>query len=286
MEWKVIFPINYIQDRIYNTVNYSNNHFDNSNTGDLSDYKSAVTEKVYFALLGFCLNIMPTKKFTSVTSTEKSELYLVDPTEANKLSMYGSNIAKIIFGPTHMGYYDDLVFEIDVRIHDMSIHNGITCMDYGRMGTSYDSCVLNEMEKFLLKWYKCLPPWFPKNSTLTCEYGKIMEINDNNLTMSTQFLKFIDGFGMDILKLCLPPCVSMHFKLNEISHITNKIDNAILKIKVKDEIKVHTDVYAYDIFNLVVDLGSSLGLWLGLSALSIFDALVEFCMATIRKYYH
>ena len=29
-----------IQDRIYNTVNYSNNHFDSSNTGDLSDYKS------------------------------------------------------------------------------------------------------------------------------------------------------------------------------------------------------------------------------------------------------
>ena len=28
-------------------------------------------------------------------------------------------------------------------------------------------------------------------------------------------------------------------------------------------------------FNLVVDLGSALGLWLGLSALSIFDLVVD-----------
>ena len=36
-----------------------------------------------------------------------------------------------------------------------------------------------------------------------------------------------------------------------------------------------TDVLAYDEFSLIVDLGSALGLWLGLSALSIFDIILE-----------
>ena len=92
--------------------------------------------------------------------------------------------------------------------------------------------------------------------------------------------------GVDTLKPCLSPCVSMHFKLNEISHDSNRPHNAALTVKMKDEMIVYTDVYAYDIFNLIVDLGSSLGLWLGLSALSIFDTLVEFYTATKRKYYH
>ena len=35
-------------------------------------------------------------------------------------------------------------------------------------------------------------------------------------------------------------------------------------------------VVAYDMFNFVVDVGSSLGLWLGLSILNMSDAMVNF----------
>ena len=39
---------------------------------------------------------------------------------------------------------------------------------------------------------------------------------------------------------------------------------------------VITDTYAYDMFSLVVDLGSALGLWLGLSAVDIFGSTLDF----------
>ena len=275
-----------IQDTIYNT-GYTNILVVNSN-GDLSDYNLADTEKVYFAPLGFCLFIEPTKKFTSVNKIhEKSVLYLLDPLVNNKLGVFGTNFDKISFGPTNVaGYYEGKDFQIEVNIHDLSIQDGKACLDYERMGTSYDSCVLNEMKLFLLEWFKCLPPWFPENNTLTCEEGKVMEINDENSRIINQFKKFINGQGMDILKPCLPPCVTMHFKLYEVRHMTGNIDGAFVQVKIKDEIKVNKDVYAYDIFSLVVDLGSSLGLWLGLSALSIFDNLIEFYKTTKRKYYH
>ena len=39
--------------------------------------------------------------------------------------------------------------------------------------------------------------------------------------------------------------------------------------------KVTTHHKAYSLFDLIVDIGSSLGLWIGLSALGVFDLLIE-----------
>ena len=41
----------------------------------------------------------------------------------------------------------------------------------------------------------------------------------------------------------------------------------------------------YTHFDFIVDVGSSLGLWLGLSALAIFDNLVECLRVVKNKYY-
>ena len=38
---------------------------------------------------------------------------------------------------------------------------------------------------------------------------------------------------------------------------------------------VFEDVNNYDEFSLIVEVGSSLGLWIGLSALAVFDLLME-----------
>ena len=51
---------------------------------------------------------------------------------------------------------------------------------------------------------------------------------------------------------------------------------------MNNEVQVITDAYAYDMFELVVDLGSALGLWLGLSALSIFDYFVV-CYGNLKQ---
>ncbi len=42
-------------------------------------------------------------------------------------------------------------------------------------------------------------------------------------------------------------------------------------LKAINKVTVYTDVYGYDALSLIVDLGSAMGLWLGLCALSILD---------------
>ena len=59
-------------------------------------------------------------------------------------------------------------------------------------------------------------------------------------------------------------------------YLTNFLYNAHLDIRVEEEVAVITDVYSHDLFNLVVDFGSALGLWLGFSALSFIDYTVKF----------
>ena len=46
----------------------------------------------------------------------------------------------------------------------------------------------------------------------------------------------------------------------------------------KKIVKVEKKVVAYTWFNFIIDVGSSLGLWLGLSALSIIDQAIEALM--------
>ena len=41
------------------------------------------------------------------------------------------------------------------------------------------------------------------------------------------------------------------------------------------KVMVYTQMQSYSLFDLVVDLGSSLGLWLGISALGIVDFIIQ-----------
>ena len=40
---------------------------------------------------------------------------------------------------------------------------------------------------------------------------------------------------------------------------------------------------AYDMFDLVVEVGSSLGLWIGLSAIGLFDLALQFYVSGFKK---
>ena len=42
-----------------------------------------------------------------------------------------------------------------------------------------------------------------------------------------------------------------------------------------EEVKVYEKVFNYSLFQFIIDVGSSIGLWLGLSALSIYDIIVQ-----------
>ena len=74
----------------------------------------------------------------------------------------------------------------------------------------------------------------------------------------------------------MSPCLKMNIGLKKTTHSTNNRKYAKMSFVTKGEVVVYKDTYSYDTFNLIVDIGSALGLWLGLSVLCIFDKFVEF----------
>ena len=152
------------------------------------------------------------------------------------------------------------------------------CTTYGEKGDfkSYADCVAAEHKEVFKPILGCSVPWLsapgdPESCKEPIQHGpKWTQMVDgviNAIQMSTI---------MSQSKTCLKPCL----ELRAISEImsTGPPENkgyGRIVLNLKKTVKVTRHEKAYGLFELVVDAGSSLGLWIGLSALGIFDLVAD-----------
>ena len=74
---------------------------------------------------------------------------------------------------------------------------------------------------------------------------------------------------------CKKPCKKMTNKITVISDTFLTGSRTYFKFRFKETVRVEKKVVVYTWFDFIVDVGSSLGLWLGLSALGITDLGIE-----------
>ena len=96
--------------------------------------------------------------------------------------------------------------------------------------------------------------------------------------------RIVEGRKIDAHGECMKPCKSLKASMRKTFHLATRIQNAILSYDILNSVTVHTDIYDYDLFDLVVDLGSELGLWLGMSALCIYDFILIIYKNIIKKF--
>ena len=82
-------------------------------------------------------------------------------------------------------------------------------------------------------------------------------------------------------KKCKNPCKKMTNTLTLVDD--SRAGLTTLELRFKKTVRVEKKVVVYTWFNFIVDVGSSLGLWLGLSALGITDLAIEAFMV-VRKW--
>ena len=246
---------------------------------DNSSDTNQSSEKHFLFPHGFCmkLSIARPMNWIKIWSTNKVKISFVDPAEENDIHTEETINAQVTIGPVTDSFFEKMGYVIEYERNDHSINEGITCTDYETLGTSYGTCLNNILKEEMRAEYGCNPPWVPgHNSTQECKQNID---KDKEKIEKKPIFRYINELlwnrEPDLFKKCLPPCISMTIKFHQVVYSTNRLNAAYFNAKSSDYVRVLKEVYSYDIFSLTVDLGSALGLWMGLSLLSILDYILD-----------
>ena len=205
-------------------------------------------------------------------SVKETSFFIVDPFLSTSIRLMGPNNEMLNFGSKSNGVYTRFYFHVKINLHDSRINDGLTCTDYEKYGTTYGECTKDMIMNVMVKHFNCVFPWLKDGPYKTCEK---IEINQTIYDLLYDIGGYLLNRKTKYLPLCKPPCQTMKFNIRKIDS-WKRLESGRLEFSIDDEVAVHTDTSAYDIFSLVVDLGSALGLWLGLSAVSIFGSVVDY----------
>ena len=256
---------------------YGNITYDLLFDSDYSSFKSFLseTENRFLPNHGLCKMLTDSNSGVYVNAPMRSIVLIIDPYMENSLRVIEMERGRLYFGPTYDNLFDSSAYNVEYRFHDSKIHDGQSCTDYERLDSSYSDCIEDIMKSLFIESYGCLPPWFPSNKGMMCKIEK--EILEDSKVILEDFIDFMLGRDVKLFKSCLPPCLKMSIGIKMTTYNIHQRSHAKICFRTKEEVIVYKDTYSYDVFNLGVDIGSALGLWLGLSVLCIFDNFMEFC---------
>ena len=248
--------------------------------------KGGTYNKVFSNNYGYCMHLDNNNTFAGdISATKQSFAVMADPYKLNNLNIYEMENTRVTFGPTNNQQYEFQNFEPKISLYDSRIKDGISCIDYERINSSYGQCIKDAMRRRLLHCFGCLPLWFPGNSGEGCEVDKDVHVQDDILyeEVFQDIWELTGGKEIEYLKVCLPPCMSMEVIILKTEHLRNFPDYSVSSFKFKRDVLVYTDIFAYDEFSLIVDFGSAMGLWLGLSALNFLDYALSICSFLFQR---
>ena len=238
---------------------------------------------------GFCTRYKMKKqlfddgRMTFLQSKEK-HLFIIDP-DQHLYYMINTGMVKgdtINTKAKHTRYYF-----IDLEEEQRDSKDG-ACMIYGRghQFLSYADCIEQEQDKLFSPLSGCQVPWLVPEEKLqkTCK-GKVNFTEANYQVFKAMIKKIILSTKSGVAAVypnCLIPCntVNINVKLAK----EESAETTELVLTFKETVKVIKYVQAYGMFDLVVEVGSCLGLWIGLSALGLLDLLLDAFGSLMKMY--
>jgi hypothetical protein len=218
---------------------------------------------------GYCLKSSRFGKRLEIVSKKKQlTVFLVHSSTDARISYDKSMHTMIELVSSTLGYVK--VYEISYEILDNTIHDGTKCTDYRQQEETYGKCNYRVFESYLVSNYGCYLPWMNVKEGKQCEVdipvGRL-ELQDD---IYANIFDLTSGLKIDMMAQCLPSCYQVKVKWEEKEHLI--LDKHAFFLYINDHVKsVRTKkaVYSFDIFMLMVELGSALGLWLGITNLII-----------------
>ena len=208
------------------------------------------------------------------------DIYITDP---SKRVYYA--ISEASFTGDRIGYAVDedlgnraLYYHLEVEERVLNKDNpDEDCTDYGSESHpgSYADCFDAAHQAEFFPLLGCMPPWMSKNRQ--CE-GNISNKPNNyfeNTTMDTLLYGGLTGLEY-ALDACKVPCHQMKITSRLLKELAIKgTGRPTLTLNFDRRVEKHYNIQNYDAFDFIVEVGSALGLWLGLCVASIFDLILD-----------
>ena len=154
----------------------------------------------------------------------------------------------------------------------------------------FDKCVNDKILNTIGKPLGCIPPWMSPHNHCNGTYE--YDFAEKNIPDFTwEFVETPLALrNMNLELTCRKHCsaTTATIQLVEVRRKTSLFEfSSEVNIAFKQEAKLKEKVLNYSVSEFFVDVGSSLGLWLGLSVLSLYDLGVQtFGIASsVRKYF-
>ena len=196
-------------------VDYSKFKASVSSTGKIDASSETETERRYLAPFGFCRRLKQLEIAFSVSANKSLFMTFVDPLRSNQIMITPMENGLMGVGKHNKDIYTGYNYELNLQIYDSKLSDGMTCFNYEQHGSSYGECIETAMRENLMKWYNCLPPWFPTNKTqLTCEANKEIPNPKPDVLANIldEFFCLYTGYELSMFKQCKLPCLTMSLK--------------------------------------------------------------------------
>ena len=152
--------------------------------------------------------------------------------------------------------------------------NDGSCTDYpSQTHQNYAACIDAEMRERILPVLGCMVPWMAQANSCQGPFLRLPEHKDLLDWIFVMVLNSIGGKQYESKK-CPLPCKILSVKSTFLQ--TEELpegDANYFILFFSNDVQVRRIVLAYGLDDLLVEVGSCLGLWLGLSVVGIYDII-------------
>ena len=137
--------------------------------------------------------------------------------------------------------------------------------------TDFQECVEEKVQDFFGNHFDCVPPWWSVNNQCSETYS--LNTFNEDVFFEEFFMPLYIFAHNKIETACKKSCRSSRYKIYE-REIVNEGYFRGATISFSDSVLVTEKEFNYNLFQYIIDIGSSFGLWLGLSVLGLYDLVV------------
>ncbi len=245
------------------------------------DFPNVSSSLVFLPSYGFCREVTHFDPSGELTCTAAGQLrvFITDRNFRSHISPYFSS-----HRGNHIFVTDRKLNRYDVRTQ-VSSSCGLKKDNVKK--NFYQICVEERIQNEIGKPLGCVPPWISPNNHCNGTY------KDNFLSSIPGIKDFHQDFirsaitlrnnpiENDCRKYCSEAECTVSYRIDETWPYSKTTE---VSLTFNPKVKYLEIVYSYNMFQFIIDVGSSLGLWLGVSVLSITD-FASYVYAFIKEKY-